>query len=483
MNCRNAERLLATRRDLDPDQARAVQTHLLGCDRCAAAWQRERRTSQLLQSLPTAQAQLSPQVAVNIRARLRRPPRRWKHQFVAATVVALFCLVFLGAVAAQAYPQAVQQAAARLGLRPAASSQLYFVSNAADPQGGYQPRLRRFDLETQQVVAEFDGGEDLVWSPDGARLYISGGDISGVNNIRAVEQRTQGDLWHATLPTGFISLHESMAISPDGRWLYLVVYHHDQTNTLSVDVSSVPKLLIVIDAATGQVQPQTIALPDAVQLPHLMTPRSGTMVYLFDRQIYPLNTATQQIEEVIPAPANWFGTLVNAVLPSPDGRQLYVLGGSHKLAIFDLEQQTYVAERLLPAPKHTDYAEVRTAISADGTRLVVASAFRSPLQDGVPLTQETMRTELMAYDTQTWELAQRIGLDREVSDVGTSADGLKVYAAATPLLAPGQQMFSPDRATVYVVPNTILTFDVASGQIQNEYTREGEVIARLFVAP
>jgi len=153
------------------------------------------------------------------------------------------------------------------------------------------------------------------------------------------------------------------------------------------------------------------------------------------------------------------------------------------LAIFDLEQQTYVGERLLPAPEHTDYVEVKTAISADGTRVVVASTFRSPLQDGIPLIQEIMRTELMVYDTQTWQLVQRIGLDREVLDVAMSANGLEVYAAATPPLAPGQQMFSPDRAIVYVVPNTILTFDVASGQIQNEYSREGEVIARLFVGP
>jgi len=320
MNCHNAEQLLATRRDLDGDQARAVQTHLLGCAQCAAAWQRERRTSQLLQSLPTSRAQLSPQVAVNIRARLTRPPRRWRHQFAAAIAVVLCCLIFLGAVAVQTYPQQVQQAAARLGLRSAASSQLYFVSGVADPQGGYYPRLRRFDLETQQVVAEFDSGGELVWSPDGARLYISEG-----STVRAVDQRTQEELWRTTLPTEFMLLHESMALSPDGRWLYLVVYQHNPTNTLSVDVSSVPKMLLVIDAATGQVQPQMIALPRAVQLPHLMTPRSGTMVYLFDRQIYPFNTATQQIEEAIPVPASWPGTLINAVLPSPDGRQLYVL--------------------------------------------------------------------------------------------------------------------------------------------------------------
>lgn len=487
MNCHEAKRLLATRRDLDGEQARAVQTHLLGCDRCAAAWQREQRTSQLLQSLPTSQAQLSPQMAVNIHARLSRPPRRWKPQFAAALAVAVCCLVFLGAVVSQIYPQQVQQAVARLeqvqqaaaqlGLR-SVSSQVYFVSGAADPQGSYPLRTRRFDPQTQQVVAEFDGGGDLVWSPDGARLYISEGIA-----VRAVDPRTQEELWHAALPTGSISLHENAVISPDGRWLYVLVSQYDQTNTLPVDVSSVLKSLIVIDAATGQVQPQTIALPRAVQLPHLMTPRSGTMVYLFDRQIYPLNTATQQIEEVVPAPANWFGMLVNAVLPSPDGRHLYVLGGSHKLAIFDLEQQTYVGERLLPAPKHTEYVAVETATSADGTRLVVASTLKSPLQYGVPLIQETTRTELMVYDTRTWQLVQRMEVEREVYDIAISADGARVYAAATPPLAPDQQTLAPDLAAVQVVSNAIVTFDVATGQIHNTYTREGEFIQRLFVAP
>jgi len=201
------------------------------------------------------------------------------------------------------------------------------------------------------------------------------------DDVHAVDPRTQQELWRATLPPGFTALDENVATSPDGRWLYVVVFQHDEANppSLPVEVSSVAKMLLVIDATTGQVQSQPIALPESIQLPHLMTPGSGTTVYLFDRQLYPFNTATQQLEQSIPVPASWpRAALINAVFPSRDGRQLYVLGDTHRVAIFDIEQQVYVAERVLAAPSYVGHGGVWAASSPNGTYIVVASNFKPP---------------------------------------------------------------------------------------------------------
>jgi DNA-binding beta-propeller fold protein YncE len=264
-----------------------------------------------------------------------------------------------------------------------------------------------------------------------------------------------------------------MALSPDGRWLYVVEDENSQ------------RALQIIDTATGQLQSRVIQLRDRIN-PRFITPRRGTQLYIMnDRSVDVLNTQTQQIERSLSFPVAWAGPIEGAML-SPDQQQLYVVNSMFDLAIFDLAEGTLVEERALPAPVRNAALDVFAADSADGTRLVVG---QNPLidlggyHDGKVVQPGTSVVgELVVYDTRTWQPVQQIGLDRPVETLAVNADGSLVYAVVTS--SPIDFETAPDvgpLASMLGGKNSVVTFDMASGQVLAE--REQEKVMRLFVAP
>jgi DNA-binding beta-propeller fold protein YncE len=104
-----------------------------------------------------------------------------------------------------------------------------------------------------------------------------------------------------------------------------------------------------------------------------------------------------------------------AIAPSPDGSELYIVD-SMRGAVAVMNTQTLQIERLEKVDV-SSLGGVRTSaqVSADGRTLFVGSAV-----DGAAV---------FAIDTATLQVAQRWPMSADVSDIGLSVDGRRLYVA------------------------------------------------------
>lgn len=514
MRCKEAEMLLATRRDLPPEQEQAVQTHLRTCARCVAAWQREQRTSRLLQSLPIVQTHPAPLVTQQIRARLTRPPRRRTAHFALATVAALCGLILLSVIAAQVYPQTVRQAAVRIGLAAnahasasaqgtssalpntsaaervassaalrsgvpsapaignglpsAAQERLYIIKFLLGDERGPEvtgSRTIATDPTTGAVRYAIDGGSDAIVSPDRSRLYAIVGNSDGrlaqpQERVVAFDAHTGQEVWRSELITQRVMSimgrgPSTLATSPDGRWLY--IHSYDSNNSL------IPSWLKIVDTTTGAL------LPDVERSPGLgacygasfAAPASGNMLYITcDNTIQTFNVDTRQL-----APFSLLESIVDSIM-SPDKRTLYAFSASAVVYVIDPKQQRVMQQVDL---KHGDTSPFTIkkgliAVSGDGTTLVVGQAGAT--------------SELRVFDTRTWQERGRIQYKSPLREytLAVNHDGSRVYAAV-------DQWGNTSRGKTGIGPLILLEFDTTTGQIVREDQREREEILRLFMGP
>jgi DNA-binding beta-propeller fold protein YncE len=104
-----------------------------------------------------------------------------------------------------------------------------------------------------------------------------------------------------------------------------------------------------------------------------------------------------------------------AIAPSPDGSQLYIVD-SMRGAVAVMNTKTLEIERMEKVDV-SSLGGVRTSaqVSADGRTLFVGSAVDGPA--------------VFAIDTATLQVAHRWSMSADVSDIGLSVDGLRLYVA------------------------------------------------------
>ncbi|HEX9438335.1 MAG TPA: hypothetical protein VF909_01585, partial [Roseiflexaceae bacterium] len=249
-----------------------------------------------------------------------------------------------------------------------------------------------------------------------------------------------------------------LAVSPDGRWLY--IHSLDTHGTFTNAELEMPYWLQIVDTRTGTVLPDIIRISTGSYCsdPTLITPPSGAELYLACSDILVLNSQNQRITQKIPV------TGAGAAI-SPDGRWLYVISSNLHIDIVDLQKHAIVQK--VDQNSTNYYANVfpgLVALAADGNTLVTGQ-----ILEETPGTDTA--TTFRVFDTRTWQKIADFRFERPVVQyaLALSADGSTIYIVARS---------RPDGPA-----DTIVELDSLSGQVRAEHARPGEDIMRMFITP
>jgi YVTN family beta-propeller protein len=246
-----------------------------------------------------------------------------------------------------------------------------------------QARLLKVDNLTGRTIASFqlDSSydlDDIVIAPDGGRIFMSLNN-SGFTTPGAIEIVDTSTM----RSVGFISLASqlagSMAISPDGAWLYVAAI-----GTYS-NSPSVPHALLVID--TTSYTTATVSLTGA---PNALTlSSSGARAYVTVTPsstaaglLAVIDTSTRAVVSTIPV-----GVAPHGLALSADGATAYVAnGGSRTVSVIDTASGVVTREIPLPLVSGEALAPEELVLTSDGSGLYVKFSAAVLLHD---LVQET----------------------------------------------------------------------------------------------
>jgi hypothetical protein len=513
-DCHEIEILLATRRDLSAAQEREVRAHLSRCATCAIAWRREERTTAALRVLPMSNGRPPERVATAVHAILagKAPRRRWQRAGVwhirhgvgvvfgvsiSMLIIVSFAVLFgqsgsderINAVLAaptsipptarsfvqvilptplppnptMSLPVVSPTPQTALATTPTAVQHgtLYVTSYLIGPNHDITgSRVTAVDLATQIERYAIDNADDAILSPDRTRLYYTSFE-KDQDYLFAAEAQTGRAIWRVAIKNrmGYKGGGPSvLAVSPDGRWLY--IHSYDANGNYTNAQAEMLYWLQIIDTKTGTVLPATIPISKGTYCsgPTLITPPVGEELYLACSDVLVLNSQKQRITQKIPV------TGAGAVI-SPDGRWLYVVSSNLHIDVVDLQKHA-VAQKL-DQNSTNYYANVfdgLVALSADGNTLVTGQILEEK-----PGTDTA--TTFRVFDTRTWQKIADFRFERPVVQYAltVSADGSTIYIVARS---------RPDGPA-----DTIVELDSLSGQVRAEHARPGEDIMRIFITP
>jgi YVTN family beta-propeller protein len=268
-------------------------------------------------------------------------------------------------------------------------------------------RLQIVDLSTGQVVGtpldlQRDPNEreaiDLAITPDGTRLFVPlllritlNSNVIRVIDIAKLElQFLTGVPVTGVMEKKSVAAHDdqensakSVAVSPDGRLLYLVTDLDLNTEVRRVDTSSLTLIGPPIPVGNGA---NSIGIsPDGSQ---------AVVTNEADNSISIINTHQATSIKTVPV-----GAAPNDVAISSDGTKAYVLDGAGRtISVADLSRHTVVGDPI-PIPPGADPTAVALALSPQGDQIyvandedVAANAFISPIQFGTRVPGEWQLT-------------------------------------------------------------------------------------------
>lgn len=203
----------------------------------------------------------------------------------------------------------------------------------------------------------------LAFSPDGHALYSSGGNGDVVyrydwRNGRGT-LRDSLVLASKTPKANGTRYPAGIALSPDGRWLYVAENLADS--------------LAVMDVASGRV----VARFATERYPYDVVVDTGGTVYVSAWGGYTVSIFTSAPEGLRPAGSLSVARHPSALALNRDGSRLFVASGStDHVAVVDTKRRRVIARLLDPPPAGPTEGATPNglALSADGTRLFVAEA-------------------------------------------------------------------------------------------------------------
>lgn len=477
MRCEDARPLLAARRELSFAQERAVQEHLAQCASCRARTQREEETLATLRAITVPDVTLAPKVRAELHARLagRPTPHSLIRQVGRVVALAFAVLLVLGLASVLLAPALVQTGVVPawvMGSGAAPGETLYIASYLVDAQG--QPyagtRVTALDPATGKERYRVEGADELVLSPDGARLYVAGtlpDDPSIPDAIRAVDARTGRELWRLPIArrAGYPG-QQNLLVSPDGRWLYVRSYDQRQGTG---DAATIPFWLQIVDTATGRLQEQRIDLPniDRCGAPRMASPPIGTVAYLacYWGNLLAVNTVTQQIEPLLPP------ELAGAVLIPERERVWIVL--ARTWSVSDGVPDSPILHELDPRDLRllrtlTLHPEPPLNLSPNPplwvgvhTRLVAAQTLQEQ-----PGTDTAIA--LAVFDGASGAQEGRFRYDRPLTSLAISRSGRLLYAAV---------------AQFPQIDTEIVALTLPGGERHTSFLRPGEQVNQIVVGP
>ncbi|NIT59521.1 MAG: hypothetical protein GWN00_25875 [Aliifodinibius sp.] len=377
------------------------------------------------------------------------------------------------------------------GLEPAGSStqvksnRLYIVSEIPRSDGFVGivgGRVTVLDLETRREIYSINTGVDVhtSLSLDGTRLYIAAVEIDancsqGEDHLFAVDAQNGNEIWRISIKdrvkysTGGLS---TLALSPEGRWLYL--YSYPWCNLHYNSDGQVPYWLQIVDTTTGQVLPETIPLPGCGGATFTFTPTVGDLyVTCFEsNDVRFINLQTRQVEQQLSVPnapdvLGFPGGIAGSVLSS-DGHQSYIVTDNFKVVVVDIAQRTITSQVDLAPQIGGDQPTVSyglVALSDDGTKLIIGENLQE-----IPGTDTA--TELYIFDTNSWQKTGRLRVEKPLGQ-------------ETLILGPNQRSVYGISSSFSDKPlpfaDTILNVSLTDEQAKAPLVRKGEVITHIFI--
>lgn len=265
-----------------------------------------------------------------------------------------------------------------------------------------------FAISTSSSAEFTNPDPDAAISPDGEVLYAIADD-----SLFAIEIASRTELWRTPLPRGERLRYiggggpSTLAVSPDGRTLYLYSSH-------------APELFYVriLDARTGAFIAESATIRQRCAADMHVSP-DGSTLYAVCIRFGTIAAIDLDTLEVLPIELIESGPIAGAVA-SPDGRLIVVASDidSYRAVVLDMnerhvEQQVQLGGPPLPAVLHQ-----LVALSRDGRTLYVTLGEDD--HDGDTGTQNTRR--VVVFDTSTWQQTNELFVEPEIGGRGLIVD-------------------------------------------------------------
>jgi len=279
-----------------------------------------------------------------------------------------------------------------------------YIANMYAPPYSGEGFVSVIDTSTNSVVAYINTGGSpsaAVFDPSGTRVYVAD---NGIWSPRVWVIDTCTNTVVATVPigTGRVYAAIGLAISPDGRRLYVTEY--------------ITNAVYVVDTTT-YTQVNAIAVGD---MPHgVAVNPAGTRLYVANwggGSLSVVDTSTETVVKTIPLmldPPRWFGTNggSNGVAVNRAGTRVYVTNfNDDSVSVIDATSDTVLA--LVPV----GLAPTGVAVNPEGTRVYVANRYSGTLS---------------VIETSTNTVVATIGdMEQEPTGVAVTPSGEKVYVTA-----------------------------------------------------
>ncbi len=364
----------------------------------------------------------------------------------------------------------------------AISKKLYILSHIPRSpdvtSGAIAGRITVLDIESRQELYTFAAGVnvDAVPSPDGTKLYIASVDSSpdggiGIDYLTAIDIKTEKELWHLILDDRMKGeIPTTLAISPDGRWLYYYSYPWLRLNEYPVD--EVPYWVTIVNTSTGQALPDKILLPDCFTGTFQVDP-NGKFLYitcLGTQDIRIANLDTFQVEQRLKIPEtpnrsalSWkVGGIASSILSS-DGRIMYVVTNDLHVTVIDVVQRAIKKTINLDPSRKWLAINSMTFLSSDDQILSIGVQARKSRNENT--------TNIVSFRTIDWRENSNVTFKTSfIGGVHASlhSNGL-IYAVVVPAF--------PNAS------NTIIQIDADGNQDGAPIIRQGEDIKRIFTGP
>ncbi len=284
---------------------------------------------------------------------------------------------------------------------------------------GDVPRIIAIDPEAQTelaAIAMTDDPQSLVAHPDGSTLYAAVG-----TDLSVIDVQSNTEVNHLTAVTGSyeaVGLLEDLAISPDGRTLYLVYrkmpYPTLEIKAFDITTPARPVVKTVIDdgAFKGCYGPLGLGVKPG-----------GSMLYVACRQIKPGTTDRFYIVDAASGAVNQTAafardrsnlTFINGITVSADGRRVYLVrtdSNGSTVEVFDGGTGEKAASIALP----DNALPRRSVVSPDGSRLYVVD--------------QRLGTHVIDTATNTVLMTMSNTRSRGV-DIAVNGDGSRLYSAS-----------------------------------------------------
>lgn len=371
-----------------------------------------------------------------------RGPRRVKLLILSASValiVGLAALALLGSQTIGMRSSFITLAPRAEPLRVQAAVPANMSGQWVKPQAGWLYVLDTNDLREKAQIFLIDPtsgairgriptgyAPDMALSPDGARLYVAS-TYPGRSTLEVIDTTNGTVLYTAEIPYreiyALLPVWSRMAISPDGRWLYV---NQLQIVAPGRGPAGDEYSVAIFDTQSHRFLPiptKILGCPSALLVPAV---QQG-LVTVFCGEASDVRTLLAERGD----PARGSFTVTRVATPAGSGevagavqsgktRSIYQVMVGGQVVTIDGSTGYVVRTVELALPSGLQVVKGSVALSPDGNRLYAGLRSSSS-------SRKLQAQQLLVVDTTTWKTLHIASLSQPFSGVAVSADGSRIY--------------------------------------------------------